>query len=459
MNNDFDNEERQLVLDFEKTVLKGGMQFFDVDEMEIIIDYYFEVNDVDSLERAVRYAEELYPNSTTIKLRRAHLLISKEQFDAALNIILKLREQEPQNTDVAYSLGVAYSAVGESRKAIQCFLEAADDGWLLGRVYDNIAEEYFRLRNYDEAIRYYHLALDTDSYDDTTIINYTDTCCQADKPETAVEYLKTFVGEHPYSRDAWFCMGIAYREMEQFDKASDALEFALAIDKTYLDAYYELSECQELAGDTGGAVATLLRARDYAEDKSDLYRRVAYIYVRQDNIQSAMAYFRKAIEVNPDDAAAYAALALGYATTGDPSSAMPLVTKAIRLSPENPEVLCSAAMVYDIQGNYEAASDAYERMIITGKCTEPQCQRYTHFLYEHGIYDIMVEFALESLEIYPQHPFYSTYLAAAYFQTNRYNRAAQMMPFVSPSLLAEICPALLAHPRLGALMPPEEIPD
>ncbi len=459
MNNDFDNEERQLVLDFEKTVLKGGVQFFDVDEMEVIIDYYFEVNDTESLERAVRYAEELYPDSTTIKLRRAHLMIAKEQFEPALNMILKLREQEPSNTDVAYSLGVAYSAVGESRKAIKCFLEAANDGWLLGRVYDNIAEEYFRLRNYDEAIRYYHLALDTDSFDDTTLINYTDTCCQAGKPEIAVEYLKTFVEEHPYNRDAWYCMGVAYREMELFEKASDAFEFAIAIDKTYLDAYFELSECQELSGAIGDAVATLMRARDYAADKADIYRRVAYIHVRQDNVISAMAYFRKAIEVAPDDATSYAALALGYATSGDCSSAMPLVTKAIRLSPDNPEVLCSAAMVYDIQGNFEAASDAFERMIITGKCTEPQCQRYTMFLYDHGVYDVMIDFALESLEIYPQHPFYSTYLAAAYFRTNRYNSAAQQMPFVSPGMLAEICPELLSHPRLGALMPPEEMSE
>ena len=44
-NNEFDDEERQLVLDFENTVLQGGTQFFDVDELEVIIDYYFEVND------------------------------------------------------------------------------------------------------------------------------------------------------------------------------------------------------------------------------------------------------------------------------------------------------------------------------------------------------------------------------------------------------------------------------
>ena len=121
MNNDYDEEERQLVLDFENTILKGGNQFFDEDEMEVIIDYYFEVNDLEPLQRAVEYAEELYPDSTTVRLRRAHLMIAHEQFDSALHIIKQLRRKEPDNTDVAYSLGVAYGAVGEHRKAIELY--------------------------------------------------------------------------------------------------------------------------------------------------------------------------------------------------------------------------------------------------------------------------------------------------------------------------------------------------
>ena len=93
----FDNEVRDLVLDFGNTVLKGKTQFFDVDEMEIIIDYYFEVNDPKPLERAVQYAEQLYPDSTSIRLRRAHLMISKEQYGEALQVISKMAERIPGN--------------------------------------------------------------------------------------------------------------------------------------------------------------------------------------------------------------------------------------------------------------------------------------------------------------------------------------------------------------------------
>lgn len=456
---DFDDEERQLVLDFEKTVLNGTPQFFDVDELEVIIDYYFEVGDMPSLERAVEYAEQLYPDSTEVKLRRAHLYIAHEQFEPALRIIRRLRAEHPDDLDVAYSLGVAYGAVGESRKAIELFMEAASDGWLLGRVYANIGEEYYRLHDDDNAIRYYELALDTDSYDQYALSNYTDICIGAGRADQAVRYLKTFVGEHPYSREAWCSLGVAYRALRQYEQSFDAFEYAIAIDKSYVEAYTELADSYEEAGQVSEAATTLLRARDYADDRSDIYRSIAYLYLRADNLPSAIDYFRRAIEENPDDARSHAALAMAFAHDGDASGAMPLIRKALHLEPDNAEVLCAAAILFDGIGNTEAAADYFDRMVSAQGCTEPQCQCYTQFLFQHELYDLLIDFALESLEIYPQHPFYCTYLAAVYFLTNRYNRASSMLPFVDAALLRSICPQLLQHPRLGPLVPERTLDD
>ena len=451
---DFDEEERQLVLDFENTVLRGGHRFFDVDELESIMDYYFEVNDIAPLQRAVEYAEQLYPDSTTVKLRRAHLLIAKEQFDEAMRIIKELRRVEPDNTDVAYSLGVAYGAMGEHEEAVKHFLEAATDGWMPGRVYANIAEEYYHMNNFDEAIRYYQLALDTDSYDSTTLYNYIDTAIQSNAAEDAVTYLKSFVGEHPYSGEAWHCLGNAYRSLGLFEQAIDAYEYAIAIDKTNAAAYADHAATLEYMGRPAEAVTTLLRALDYVSSRAALYRMVAAIYMRSDNVEMALVYYRKAVDENPSDAEALASLALAYAMSGDVSTAMPLLRKALRLVPESAEVLYSAAVIYDSIDNFDAASDYFERTMMSDECTEMMCQQYVQFLYKRKVYDILAQFADESLEIYPHNPFYSTYLAAAYYYTNRYNRASQVLPDVNPVLLAEICPEIMTNAHFSHLIPP-----
>ena len=459
---DYDDEVRELVLDFENTVLRGESQFFDVDEMEIIIDYYFEVNDTKPLERAVQYAEQLYPNSTSVRLRRAHLLIAREQYRKALAVLNRMREEEPENTDVAYSLGVANGAVGESKKAIAYFKEAATDGWMLGRIYANMAEEYYKLRDYDSALEYYRKAMESDSCDDFTIYNYYDVCYETGRIEEAVDYLKKNVGEHPYNKEAWYCLGCAYRDLTLYEKAVDAFEFAIAIDKAYVDAYVALSQTQDFMGCTSEAVTTMLRVLDYTDDRSRIYRTIGSVYAREGNFDTAVAYFRKAIDENPTDAEAYASIAVCLVETGDSTMAISNIEKALHVMelnlsdafPDgNPDVLCSAGMVYDVIGDFEKASEYFEQMITTGYYTEPQCQMYTQFLFNHKVYDVMEQFAEESLEVYPHSPFYSTYLAAAYFYTNRYNRARKMLPDVSPRMLAELCPEIVKHPLLGPLIP------
>lgn len=49
----YDAEVRRLVLAFEGGE-RSGRRFFDVDELEIIADYYLEVQDVEGMEKAVR---------------------------------------------------------------------------------------------------------------------------------------------------------------------------------------------------------------------------------------------------------------------------------------------------------------------------------------------------------------------------------------------------------------------
>lgn len=458
----FDNEVRDLVLDFENTVLKGKTQFFDVDEMEIIIDYYFEVNDQKPLERAVEYAEELYPDSTSIRLRRAHLMISHEQYSKALKVLNQMRQAEPDNTDVAYSLGVANGAVGQSEKAIAYFKEAARDGWMLGRVYSNMAEEYYKLKDYDSALNFYRKAMESDSCDDVTVYNYYDVSYVSGRIEQAVDYLGNYVKKNPYSKEGWYCLGCAYRDLTLYEKAVDAFEFAIAIDKTYVDAYVALSQTQDFMGRTSEAVTTMLRVLDYSDDPAKVYRTIGNLYAREANYNTAMAYFKKAVDENPRDAEAHASSALCLMEMGDIPSALSAVKRALLLdeanpmpdSPEgNPEVLCAAAMVYDAKGDFEKASEFFERLIVSNLYTEPQCQIYTQFLFKHRVFDTLTFFAEESLEAYPHDAFYSTYLAAAYFYTNRYNRARKMLPDVSPSLLADICPEIMVHPLLGPLIP------
>lgn len=457
MNNDrftdFDDEVKQLVLDFERTVMHGESQFFDVDELEMIIDYYLEVGDKEPLITAIVYAEQLYPDSPEIKIRRAHWYIANKKPEKALEILLRLEEQAPEDTDVAYSLGILYSELKQSEKAIDYFLQAATDGWQLGRIYANIAEEYFRMKDYDEAIRYYKLALAEDPQDADTLYNYLDTCEVAGLFDDAAAYLKAYVDANPYSKEGWYCLGCIYQDLRLSEKAADALQYAIAIDKHYAMALIELARVQEDMGFVGEAATTLTHMLEFATERSDVYRALGQLYMRQGNSDTAMLYLRKAIAENDKDADSLALMAMCHLQQDDVSMATSLAKKSLAIDAENPDALCCMAMVFDTKDNFEAASDYFERVITSNRYTEMHCRFYTIFLFNRGVYDILIEFCLESLELYPHDPFYSTYLAAAYFMSNRYNSLRRTLPDVDPGSLHELCPSLWENPRLAPFLP------
>lgn len=455
---DFDDEVRELVIDFESTVLRGQSQFFDVDELEIIIDYYLETNDLEPLEAAVNYAEQLYPESTSIKVRRAHWLIANNKNKEALNRLLELHRAVPDDTDVCYSLGVAYSTLGQSEKAIDAFNKAAADGRQLGHIYANIAEEYFRMKQFSQARDYYVKALETDSYDNPTLHGFLEACEYLNDYDSAVEYLSKFVKREPYNCEAWYCLGTAQLELKMFEHATDSFEFAIAIDSSYIEAYYQLSSSHEGLGNIPLAASDLLRIAEIQPDQRPIvYGSIGSLYARSQNLEAALLYYRKALELDPYDVESISRMAICFLHLGDLASARSQIVKALDINPKNNEVLCAAAVIAEASGNYEMANNYFEELILSGTYTEQHCRLYTNFLFIHEQYDVLIEFALESLSIMPHDPFYSTYLAAAYFLTNRYNKANGCLPDVQSDLLAEICPKMMEHPRFAPLIPRKEM--
>ena len=119
---DFD-EVLELVNQFEKMIDEGSYFFFDIEDIEDIIDHYLQASDKVRARQALNFAAIQHPNATGVMLRQAYLLISENKPDQALSMLGSIESIEPNNIDIHMAKGIIYSQKDMSDEAAIEFVE------------------------------------------------------------------------------------------------------------------------------------------------------------------------------------------------------------------------------------------------------------------------------------------------------------------------------------------------
>ena len=409
----FDPDVRELVLAFEQR--QSDRSFFDVSQLEIIADYYLEVSDIEGLEAVVNYGEQLFPTSTEIRLRKAHLLSATHQYPQALQLLKSLERDNGHDTDISYALGALYSTMEQPEKSIEYYRRASADGYELGMVYGNIADEYYKLGNTDEAVRYYRMSIEADPDEERSLYNLASTWDEAGRGKESENFFSRHVAEHPYSKGAWYTLGCVYYWSAQFLQAADAFEYAIAIDKSYFNAYLGLSDSYASLQQYGRAVQALRESLDYADDRPYVIFSMARVYMNARNYHTAMTYLQETLKEDPTYALAWNSLGHCCTCLDLREEAAGYFRRAIDLDPAIDEYWLNLA---DLLINDERYGEA---------CS----------LLENGRTDAVVPYDFESRLIY------------CCFKTGRRNRMLSLLRAMAAATPEQFPNLLRCYPELG----------
>jgi len=459
----YDDDVRWLVLGFEEMDRHGKTQYYDVEQLETIIDFYSETSNGEMFEKAVRHGERLFPQSNDIKLRRAHLLCYNEHYEEALRLLKKLELVEPDNTDVTYALGVAYGAVGQSRKAIQYYLKTASDGYKLEIIYDNIGDEYSKMGLFADARTYYQKALMEDPEDEHALYELAN--CYEDEMlyDKWIGFFSRFVKDNPYSKTAWFCLGEGYFANGEYLQAIDAYQYASAIDDKFCDAHMQTASCYVMLERYDDAVSSLHEALKCSNDKANIYFLLGDVFRHKNNMVTSNIYFDKAVKEDPFYAEAYHALSLNYSAMRDYGEAINSCKEALRINPESPLYLTTLALIYSDAGDYESAEKFFECAIPYYDDFEYGWLAYADYLIMQGKYDEAIDALSKGLTNSEASTEFYKRLSKCYYYTNRYNmlyNTVRACAYNNPEgaiELLEYCPELNKVPEVMSVISSEFI--
>lgn len=367
MNEDFEmmdeNQINDLVRRFESMLDDGSQVYFDADELEAIVDYYFEKQVTVEAEKAIEIALQLFPSATAFKIKKSRLLAYQKAYYEALELLNQIELIEVANEEIYISKAEIYSLMNKHELAIEEYKKAISYIDFPEEIFANIAFEFENLNDYPNAIKYLKKALllnpDSENLLHEISFFYEITAME----EKGVVFLNDFLDKNPYSKVAWFNLGIFYNSLELYEKAIESYEFTLAIDEEFSAAYFNIANSYS-------GLELYAKAIHYYKEtfRFELPEAISYYYIGEcyeslDNPEMAMSYFEKALEVDAKLAEAWVGKGRLFVKQGSDTVAIKHYEKAIKIMPFNDEFKYDLAVIF-LRNNWLDKSEALFKEIV-----------------------------------------------------------------------------------------------
>ncbi len=263
----------------------------------------------------------------------------------------------------------------------------------------------------------------------------------------AISFLNKVIDIYPFSSTAWGNLGTAHKTLGECFEATDAFEYAIAIDPTNKSAYFQTAECLESIDEYDKAINYYLEYLNNINYRDpDAIIRLSHCYIKTNQNQQAIALLQQTIDTSPELEEAYHLLGVALLSY-NPKSALKNLHKAVVLNPNNEIFVIELANAYFLLGDNEKALEYYQESIIIAPDLMETWYPFIKFLFVTEQFE-QLEDSLEELSSFFNIDQYIYYKIAFLIQTGKREEAkywlaeALTIDFKAHSLLFEFIPNL-----------------
>ncbi|MCX7985803.1 MAG: tetratricopeptide repeat protein [Bacteroidales bacterium] len=374
--NDFsftDEPELQEVVERYRLMMRSNTPlYFDSHEFLLLIDYHLHNREYTESLKIADFGINQHPSSFDLKLKKAEVLFRLKDFTTALLLIKELENIEGSNSYLSFFRGLLHSHLKQKREAGYYFhkavLQAQDTDEAIDILFQ-IAEHYQESNDLKTANYYLLEAYKIDPNDSEIIIELAQNF-ETYNLEQAVHYYNLYLNHHPFHSSAWFDIGVVYSRLENFEKALEAFEFAIALYDRYIEAYFNKGNALANLGRYHEAIEAfeeytrLLREDNNGDepepaDMLDVFCSIGECHERLGDLINAATYYNKALAIDPHYPDAIYGIGIIYSLCNNLSESLKYIRQAIDLDPFNSEYHFSLGNVYRRIGKIEKALEAY----------------------------------------------------------------------------------------------------
>lgn len=351
---------------YEAGLKTGDTAYFERDDFLAIIDYYFNKGKWDKAVIVVNQAKEQHPYSANLLLKKAILHINKNELELAHTCIEDAKILDASEIEIPLVEARLFIELGQIEKAelvLKTSLRGAsiNDAEVLLL---ELADLYAIWHKGDKEFEALAEILQT-SPESMEAFERMSICVEhSGMLEESIVLHKTLIDKHPYNYWAWYNLGISYSGLELYEKAIDALSYALAIKDDFEPAIRETAECYYDLDQFERALEFFLQSASFVSfPDEELYHNIGYTHYHLKNYKKSLFYLNKSLKINPQYDNAYFAIGEVHKAQGQYKDALTFYYKAIKLDEDNSQYLEAYAMLSYELGNYQTAIEFLVRAL------------------------------------------------------------------------------------------------
>ena len=421
-----DHETLTLVHAFENAISEGRQPYFDVEDLELILDYYLDTGSYEQTKNALEIAQAIHPLAFTFKIKEVQLDIAMKDFSRAEAKLNHLEGLNMRSTELLIARATILMHRGNTQKGLQLLDEALANSEDPVEVLQMIADTHLSQGDYPRAINILVrlCRLEDENLDEGALYQLAMCLDFTNEYDRAIALFESFTSKEPYNPLLWYQLGSFQLRKDNEAVALEMFQWAITADETFHAAYFE-------------------KGRIHERNEEYINALTAYKQSINEDLPSGYVHFR---------------IGLLEAELGSPNEALRQFNKAIALEPDMDDVhLERASVLMELERYTEAIKD-YKKVWLKEAYGSEDVLDFVECLIELDLLDQAIAILQDAVERFPEVLQFRLVLAGYLFAADDIVSAKSVLDDVHlnrdelRTLFAEYFPDLLEVPVVAAIL-------
>jgi tetratricopeptide (TPR) repeat protein len=297
-----DQDTYTLVRQFEQALSEGRQPYYDVEDLELILEYYLETGSFAQMRSALGLAQEIHPLAFVFKVKEVQLDIATKDYTKAQAKLNHLEGLNMRSAELLIARATILIHQGNNEAGLKILDKAFNDAEDPVDVLQLIIDAHLSQGDYPRSIEALlkWCELEEDALEESALYQLAMCLDFTNEYDRALDIFTSLTTREPYNPLLWYQIGAFYLRKNKEDKALQAFEWATLADENYHPAYFEQGRIHERNERLYDALNAYRQSISEEVPSGYIHFRIGLLELELDAPKEALRQFNTAIALEDD---------------------------------------------------------------------------------------------------------------------------------------------------------------